>query len=168
MVLPPSSTKFRTLIVNQLEAEQGTLTSLSPEVFWHLYDEFLTIETRLASDDEKRTAMGRAHPACHRLQTVPGIGPVSATEIIAAISDATQFRHGCPLAAWLGLVPWEHSTAGKLRLLGMSPGGDRSLRQLVVHGARATLHWVDSKPDDRSQWLKALITRRGKHRAAVA
>jgi transposase len=168
VVLPQSITRFRALIVSKLQNEQAKLTALSTEVFWHLYDEFLSLEQRLAYDDEKLAAIGRAHPECQRLQTIPGIGPISATAILAAISDATQFKNGRQFAAWLGLVPREHSTGGKPRLLGISKRGDRYLRKLFVHGARATLRWVDSKSDDRSRWLTALIARRGKNRAAVA
>ncbi len=105
---------------------------------------------------------------CQRLQTIPGIGPVTATALIAAIGEATQFKNGRQLAAWLGLVPREHSTGGTPRLLGISKRGDRYLRKLLVHGARATLRWVATRSDDRSRWLKALIARRGKNRAAVA
>jgi transposase len=168
IVLPQSLTKFRALIVSKLQNEQAKLTALSMEVFWQLYDEFLCLEKRLAYYDEKLAAIGRAHPECQRLQTIPGIGPISATAILAAISDATQFKNGRQFAAWLGLVPREHSTGGKPRLLGISKRGDRYLRKLFVHGARATLRWVDSKQDDRSRWLKALIGRRGTNRAAVA
>jgi transposase len=168
IVLPQSLAKFRALIVEKLEDDQTKLTALSTEVFRHLYDEFLALEKRLAYYDEKLTAMGQAHPECQRLQTIPGIGPVSATALIAAIGDVTQFKNGRQLAAWLGLVPREHSTGGKPRLLGISKRGDRYLRKLLVHGARATLRWVDTRSDDRSQWLRALIARRGKNRAAVA
>jgi transposase len=168
IVLPQSIAKFRALIMDKLEDDQAKLTALSTEVFRHLYDEFLALEKRLAYYDEKLTAMGQAHPECQRLQTIPGIGPVSATALIAAIGDVTQFKNGRQLAAWLGLVPREHSTGGKPRLLGISKRGDRYLRKLLVHGARATLRWVDSRSDDRSQWLRALIARRGKNRAAVA
>jgi transposase len=168
MVLPQSVATYRPWIVEKLEDDQAELTALRTEVFWHLYDEFLALETRLASDDEKLATMGQAHPACQRLQTIPGIGPLSATALIAATGDVTQFKRGRRLAAWLGLVPREHSTGGKPRLLGISKRGDRYLRKLLVHGARATLRWVDTKCDDRSRWLRALIARRGKNRAAVA
>ena len=117
---------------------------------------------------EKLATIGQAHPECQRLQTIPGIGPVTATALIAAIGEATQFKNGRQLAAWLGLVPREHSTGGKPRLLGISTRGHISLRKLFVHGARATLRWVETKTDDRSQWLRALMARRGKNRAAVA
>jgi transposase len=168
MVLPQSIAKFRALIVEKLENDQAQLTALSTEVFWHLYEEFLALEKRLAYDDERLTAIGQAHPECQRLQTIPGIGPMSATALIAAIGDVTQVKNGRQLAAWLGLVPRKHSTGGTPRLLGISTRGDRYLRKLLVHGARATLRWIDTKCDGRSQWLRALIARRGKNRAAVA
>jgi transposase len=168
MVLPQRLAKCRALIVEKLEADRAQLTALSREVFWHLYEEFLALEKRLASDNEKLTAMGQAHPACQCLQTIPGIGPRSATALIAAIGDVTQFTNGRQLAAWLGLAPREHSTGGTPRLLGISTRGDRYRRKLLVHGARAALRWVDTKSDDRSRWLRALIARRGKNRAAVA
>ena len=168
IVLPQGMSKFRTSIMRQLEAEQATLTPLSTELFQQLYDELLALEKRLAYDDERLATIGQTHPACQRLQTIPGIGPVSATAIIAAISDATHFKNGRQLAAWLGLVPREHSTGGKPRLLGISTRGHIYLRKVLVHGARATLRWVDTKHDDRSRWLRALLARRGKNRAAVA
>jgi transposase len=154
--------------VPTLEAGQAQLTPCSRELFRQLYEEFLALDQRLASDDEKLTAIGQAHPECQRLQTLPGSRPVTAIALMAAIGEATQFEHGRQLAAWLGLVPREHSTGGKPRLLGISKRGDVDLRTLLVHGARATLRSVDTKSDDRSQWLRTLIARRGKNRAAVA
>jgi transposase len=168
IVLPQGMTKFRPSVVSKLQEEQCKLTALSTEMFWQLHDEFLALETRLAYYDEKLAAIGRAHPECQRLQTIPGIGPVTATALIAAIGQATQFKNGRQLAAWLGLVPREHSTGGKPRLLGISKRGNVSLRTLLIHGARATLRWVGTKQDNRSRWLTALIERRGKNRAAVA
>jgi transposase len=168
IVLPQSMAKFRALIVDKLEADQAKLTALSTEVFWHLYNEFLAVEKRLAYDDEQRAAIGQAHPACQRLQTIPGIGPVTATALIAAIGDVTQFTNGRQLAAWLGLVPREHSAGGTPRVLGIRKRGDGYLRTWLVHGARATLRWIETKHDERSQWLTALMARRGKNCAAVA
>jgi transposase len=166
--LPQGMSKFRTSVVSKLQEEQCTLTALSTEMFWQLHDEFLALETRLAYYDEKRAPIGRAHPECQRRQTIPGIGPVTATALIAATGQTTQFKNGRQLAAWLGLVPREHSTGGTPRLLGIGTRGNVDLRTLLIHGARATLRWVETKHDDRSRWLKALIERRGKNRAAVA
>jgi transposase len=113
-------------------------------------------------------AICQAHPVCQRLRTIPGIGPLTATALVAAVSDAAHFKNGRQLAAWLGLVPRQHSTGGKPRLLGISKRGDIYLRKLLVHGARATIRWVGLKHDRRSQWLRALIHRRGTNRAVVA
>jgi transposase len=168
IILPQGVTKFRAAVVSKLEDEQAKLTVMSSEMFRQLYDEFLALEKRLESYDEKLAAIGQAHPECQRLQTIPGVGPVSATALVAAMGDVTQFKNGRQWAAWLGLVPREHSTGGKPRLLGISKRGNIYLRKLFVHGARATLRWVETKTDDRSQWLRALIARRGKNRAAVA
>lgn len=168
MILPQSITKFRALIVDKVKEEPAKLTTLSTEMFWQLYDEFLALEKRVAYYDEKLAAIGKAHPECHRLQTIPGLGPLSATALITALGDITQFKNGRQFAAWLGVVPREHSTGGKPRLLGISKRGHVYLRKLLVHGARATLRWVETKTDERSRWLRALIARRGKTRAAVA
>jgi Transposase IS116/IS110/IS902 family len=99
---------------------------------------------------------------------LPDISCCSLLEpLIVAIGEATQFKNGRHLAAWLGLVPREHSTGGKPRLLGVSTRGNIYLRKWLVHGARATLRWIDTTDDERSRWLRALIARRGKNRASV-
>jgi transposase len=166
--LPQGVTKFRTAVVRKLQEDQGELTALGTEMFWQLHDEFSALETRLAYDDAKLAAIGRAHPECQRRQTIPGIGPVTAAALIAATGQTAQFKTGRQLAAWLGLVPRGHSTGGQPRLLGIGTRGNVYLRPLLLHGARATLRWVETKQDDRSRRLKALIERRGKNRAAVA
>ena len=78
------------------------------------------------------------------------------------------FKNGRQFAAWLGLVPKQHSTGGQTRLLGISKRGDSYLRKLLIHGARATLRWVGLKTDGRSQWIRGLLERRGWNRTAVA
>jgi transposase len=168
IILPKGVAKFRQVLLSTLEQEQAKLTELSREVFRQLYEEWLTLEQRLASYNEKLEAICRAHPVCQRLRTIPGIGPLTATALVAAVSDATHFKNGRQFAAWLGLVPRQHSTGGKPRLLGISKRGDIYLRKLFVHGARATMRWIGLQNDRRSQWLRALIHRRGTNRAVVA
>jgi transposase len=167
-VLPQSLTKFCAMLVEKLQNDQAKLTTLRAELCWHLYDKFLAVDKRLAYDDEQLAVRGQAHPEEQRLQTIPGIGPPSATAHLAAIGDVIQFTHGRQLAAWLRLVRREHSTGGTPRLLGISKRGNRDLRTLLVHGARATRRWVDTKSDDRRRGLKALVARRGRNRAAGA
>jgi transposase len=168
IVLPQGVTKFRQGLLATLEQEQAQLTELSREVFQQLYEEWLTLEERLAYYNGRLEAICQAHPVCHRLLTIPGIGPLTATALVAAVNDATHFKNGRQFAAWLGLVPRQHSTGGKPRLLGISKRGDIYLRKLLVHGARATLRWVKFKNDRRSQWVRALMERRGTNRAVVA
>jgi transposase len=168
IVLPQSVAKFRRTFTATLEAERAKLTALGWELFEQLYDEFCALDKRLTAYNDKMAAIGAAHPVCQRLLTIPGVGPLTATALVAAVSEATQFKNGRQFAAWVGLVPRQHSTGGKARLLGISKRGDSYLRKLLVHGARATLRWVKLKTDRRSQWVRGLIERRGKNKAAVA
>jgi transposase len=108
-------------------------------MFWKLVEEFAALEKQLAYYQEKLEALATTHPECQRLMTIPGIGPLSATALVAAVSDASAFKNGRQFAAWLGLVPRQHTTGGKERLLGISKRGDTYLRKLLVHGARATI-----------------------------
>src|SRR5262252_488110 len=168
IVIPKGVAKFRQAVVGKLESEQDKLTPLSQELFWQLVDEFAALEKQLAYYQEKLEALATMHPECQRLRTIPGIGPVSATALVAAVSDASACKNGRPFAAWLGLVPHQHSTGGKERLLGISKRGDSYVRKLLIHGARVTLRWVGLKTDRRSQWMRQLLERRGKNRTAVA
>ena len=157
MILPQSGTKFRHTFLATLEAERAKLTPLSTELFTQLYEEFGVLEKRLAYSTETIEAIGAAHPVCQRLMTIPGIGPLTATALVAAVSNASAFKHGRQFAAWVGLVPRQHATGGKPRLLGISKRGDVSLRTLLIHGARATLRWIGVKTDRRSTWLRGLV-----------
>ncbi|MDC7715599.1 transposase, partial [Vogesella sp. LYT5W] len=91
-----------------------------------------------------------------------------ATALLAAIGDIGQFRQGRDLAAWLGLVPRQHSSGGKDCLQGISKRGDSYLRTLLIHGARAVVRTATGKDDARSDWIKRLLQRRNKNIAAVA
>jgi transposase len=168
IVVPKGIAKFRQAVVGKLESEQAKLTPLSQELFWKLVEEFAALEAQLAYYQEKLDTLAATHPECQRLMTIPGIGPLTATALVAAVSDANAFKNGRPFAAWLGLVPRQHTTGGKERLLGISKRGDTYLRKLLVHGARATIRWVGRKTDRRSQWIRQLLERRGKNRTAVA
>jgi transposase len=168
IVMPKGVAKFRQAVVGKLEAEKDKLTPLSQEMFWKLVEEFAALEVQLAYYQEKLDALAQTHPECQRLMTIPGIGPLTATALVAAVSDATAFKNGRQFAAWLGLVPRQHTTGGKERLLGISKRGDTYLRKLLVHGARATIRWVGHKTDRRSQWIRHLLEHRGKNRTAVA
>lgn len=83
--------------------------------------------------------LGKEDEAVKHLMTIPGVGPIGAPALVGSIGDIRQFNSGRELSAWLGLVPRQHSTGGKSRLLGISKRGDLYLRTLLIHGCRATL-----------------------------
>jgi transposase len=105
--------------------------------------------------------------ASKKLGKIPGIGPMTASAVAASIGDARNFKNGRQLAAWLGIVPRQHSTGGKSTLLGISKRGDTYLRTLLIHGARAVIRVSECKPN-ADPWLKTLLARRHKNVAAVA
>jgi transposase len=110
------------------------------------------------------------HKACEasrKLEAIPGIGPITASAIVATVGNAMEFKNGRQLAAWLGLVPKQHSSGGKQNLLGISKRGDTYLRTLLIHGARSVIRFVEYKAQPEC-WLRMLMARRNKNVAAVA
>jgi len=110
----------------------------------------------------------RENVASRKLAQIPGIGPLTASALVASIGDAKSFDNGRQLAAWLGLVPRQHSSGGKSNLLGISKRGDAYLRTLLIHGARAVIRVAENKPDYEGSWLMLLLERKSKNVAAVA
>jgi transposase len=127
-----------------------------------------TLELRIASCDAKLARKFKEDERCKRLAQVPGIGQLAATALVAAVGNACEFRNGRELSAFLGLVPRQHSSGGKRVLLGITKRGDRYLRTLLIHGARASLRWSGSKTDSYSRWATRIRTARGPNVAAVA
>jgi len=168
IVVPQGASTFRTHVLEQLAREVTKLTPSGLALFQQLLEELAALDARVATYDAQLAQVAQTHPVCQRLLTIPGLGELTATALVAAVSDAAQCKNGRQFAAWLGLVPRQHSTGGKARLLGISKHGDLYLRKLLVHGARSCLRWVDRKPDRRSPWVRSLMARRGWNRAAVA
>lgn len=109
----------------------------------------------------------KENEASQRLEAIPGIGPITASAIVATVGEAKEFKNGRQLSAWLGLVPKQCSSGGKQLLLGISKRGDTYLRTLLIHGARAVIRFAENKAEPES-WLRKLIMRRNKNIAAVA
>ncbi len=151
-----------------LEDAENGLTDLFREELFGLYGELRHLDERIAHYDNKIKQIARTDERMQRLQTIPGVGPMIATALLAAIGDVHAFKNGRELAAWLGVVPRQHSTGGKSTLLGISKRGDVYLRQLIIHGARSILLTVDRKSDRTSRWAATLKVRRHKNIAAVA
>jgi transposase len=109
----------------------------------------------------------QANEASRRLEALPGIGPITASAIVASVGDAREFNNGRQLAAWLGLVPRQNSSGGKQTRLGISKRGDTYLRTLLIHGARAVIRFAEKKAEPDG-WLRKLMARRNKSVAVVA
>jgi transposase len=124
-------------------------------------------EQVLAYDRELNHLVKDSEPA-KQLMTVPGVGAMTATALLASVGDPRQFKNGRQFAAWLGLTPRQYTTGGKIRLGRITKKGDAYLRTLLIHGTRAVLTTIKDKDDKLSIWTKTLIERRGYKRAAVA
>lgn len=109
----------------------------------------------------------RESEASRKLAEIPGIGPITASALVASVGNARSFENGRQMAAWLGLVPRQHSSGGKPTLLGISKRGDIYLRTLLIHGARSVIRVLEHKVNQADEWLKRLLGRRNKNVAAV-
>ena len=136
-----------------------------------MYDRLLThlklLQQQVEEIEAQIKAWHRASDASRRLEKVPGIGPLTATAMVATVGDAKNFDNGRQFAAWLGVVPRQHSSGGKPTLLGMSKRGDAYLRTMLIHGARSVIYRATQRADADS-WLVKLTNRRNKNIAAVA
>ncbi|MFT3790915.1 MAG: IS110 family transposase [Rudaea sp.] len=131
-------------------------------------EEWQSIEKTIAQLESELHNEARNDPRCARLMTIPGVGVLIATALVAAIGDASEFRHGRDLAAWLGLVPRQHSTGGRARLLSISKQGNTYLRWLFVHGARSAREHLDRSQHEWGPWLDELEQRLHPNKATVA
>lgn len=150
------------------DADNGLSARLRAELN-ELVEERRHLDTRVAHDDEQIEEIARHDVQVQRLMTIPGLGAKGATALVAAVGEAPGlFRNGRGLAAWPGLVPRQHATGGRERLLGISKRGDVYRRQLLIHGARAVMRWVARTGDHTSRWATALKARRHTNVACVA
>ena len=149
----------------------GEAAGLSPRIralVGELLGDWMRLDERVKAFDAEFAEMARTDEAMRRLATVPGIGPINATALAAAVGDARAFAKGRDMAAWLGLVPRQATTGGKPRLLGISKRGNRYLRKNLVHGARAVLPRLAERDTPIGRWLRGLLARRHKNVAIVA
>lgn len=133
-----------------------------------LWQDLLALDERVEELDREIEQIARQDPVAVRLQQLRGIGPMTATALLATVGDASQFANGRQMAASFGLTPKQNSSGGKERLLGISKRGDAYLRSLLVHGARAVIRTAQSKTDRLSTWVMRIATTRHPNIAAVA
>lgn len=168
IIIPKGISYVRKHIPLILEEIDNGLSDVFRALLSTLYDEMVHLDDRVEALELQLATIAKNHDDCQRLLTIPGVGLLSATALIAAISDVTVFKNGRELAAWLGLVPRQHSTGGKPTLLGISKRGDTYLRTLMIHGGRTVVRVADKHDDRRNRWVKELDNRRGKNISAVA
>lgn len=133
-----------------------------------LHDQLKTLDDSIKEFDKQITLIANREPACKKLQTLPGVGLITATALYAAIGDGTQFSSGRQLGAWLGLTPRQHSSGGKEVLMNISKRGNAYLRTLFIHGARSAAIGMENKDTAVAQWFTRLADRRPKNIAVVA
>lgn len=158
----------RRLLADVLEDAENGLPGEMRQLAWQLLEELGQKDAHIARLDEQIKRQCAQDERIRRLMQIEGVGPISASAIVAAVGDARQFESGRNLAAWLGLVPRQHSSGGKERLGSISKEGDTYLRTLLIHGARSVVNVCREKTDRKNQWIKGLVMRRNKNIATVA
>lgn len=146
-----------------LEDAENGLPTLFRRLLKRQYDNLEHLTRNVLDMDAEILAWHKASEASQRIAKIPGLGPITASAIVASVGDASNFKNGRQMSAHLGLVPKQHSTGGKSTLLGISKRGDAYLRTLLIHGARAVLRTQSQNP-----WLHSITERRHKNIAAVA
>jgi transposase len=168
LVAPKELLYLRATIPRWLEDQENGLSERFRRLLRGLWEDLLTIDQRVEELDREIEQIARQDPVAIRLQQLRGIGPVTATALLATVGDASQFTNGRQMAASLGLTPKQNSSGGKERLLGISKRGDVYLRSLLVHGARAVIRTARTKSDRLSTWVMRISTTRHPNIAAVA
>jgi len=152
-----------------LEDHAAALGTMLRQLLERLRAQWRALDEPIRELDEQIVALARRDEASQRLMGIPGVGPMLATALVAAIGGAAAgCRNGRSLAAWLGLVPRQHSTGGKAKLLGVARHGNRYLRRLLVHAARAFKRVAIGRDDRLGRWLQGLDARAHANVATVA
>jgi transposase len=161
----------RLLDALQALSDQPDGSSVGPRVrllLGDMLDQWRGLDRRVAALDDEFAAMARNDPAARRLATIPGVGVLNATALVAAIGDGRTFSRGRDLSAWLGLVPRQASTGGRPKLLGITKRGSKYLRKLIIQGARAALPGLSRMTTPLGSWLRGLLGRAHGNTVVVA
>ncbi|MCW8177617.1 IS110 family RNA-guided transposase [Verminephrobacter aporrectodeae] len=167
LVVPQGIAYIAQRVPALIEDAQNELPGSFRLLIQRLLEHLKVLQQQVDEIEAQIKAWHRASEASQRLEKVPGIGPLTATALVASVGDAKNFDNGRQFAAWLGVVPRQHSSGGKPTLLGMSKRGDAYLRTMLIHGARSVIYRATQRADAGS-WLVKLTTRRNKNVAAVA
>jgi transposase len=167
LIIPQGITNIAKRVPELIEDASNELTGSFRLLVDRLMDHLKELDRQVDELESRIKAWHCSSDASCKLEKIPGIGPITASALVATIGDAKNFDGGRQVAAWLGLVPRQHSSGGKPTLLGMSKRGDSYLRTLLIHGARSVIFRAQQKTD-KSSWLHKLLERRNPNVAAVA
>lgn len=168
IVMAQGLARLRRELPRILEDAGNNLPDLSRAVFAELRSRLIELDRQIADYDRHIDRLAAQSEPARRLMQLEGVGPLTATAIVASIQDGKCFRNGRQFAAWLGLTPRQHSTGGKARLGSISKRGDVYLRTLLIHGSRSALLHTAHRTDAKSRWAEALKARSCNNVAAVA
>jgi transposase len=155
-------------LASLIDSQDGELTPRMRALISDLRERWVALDQRIAALDAEFAEQARTDENARRLTTIPGIGALNATALVAAIGDVTTFACGRDLAAWLGLVPRQVTTGGRPRLVGITKRGSKYLRKLLIQGARAVMPTLRRSESRLGQWLRGLLERAHANVAAVA
>jgi len=144
------------------------LSGLMKDNLQDLYQELIKLDEQIKKYDDKIKRLCKEDENCQLLESIPGIGKITATILASVIGSGSSFKNGRNFAAFLGLVPRQHSSGGKERLYGITKHGDVYIRMLLSHGARAVIKYANQKDDYINRWVKEVVRRRGINRGTIA
>jgi transposase len=168
LIVPQGLQRLRRELPELLEDADNGLPALLREELNLQAQRLRELDAEVQRLTERIEQQARADERTHGLMRRRGVGPLIASAFAAEIGEPHAFKNGRQVAAWLGLVPRQHSTGGKPILLGISKRGDAYLRTLLIHGARAVMRTADRHEDALCQWARTVKARRGVHKAIVA
>ena len=155
-------------VAEALAPESNQLSPVAIEVITQQMEQYLHLNEQEEAISQKLIALCKDKPVYHHLLTIPGIGPLVAATLISSVGDPAHFKNGRQLSAWIGLTPLQHASGEKSRMGNMTKRGNRSLRRMLIHGARSIINWVAKKDDKLSLWIKALQKRMNPGKVIVA
>ena len=168
IVIPQGISHIATSLPEILEDGENALPGTFRQLIERLGAHLKELDRQVQELDVQIQVWHRDNAASRKLAQIPGVGPITASALVGSIGEPKHFASGRQFAAWLGLVPRQHSTGGKQTLLGISKRGDSYLRTLLIHGARAVIRLAENKPGYAGSWLAGVLKRRHKNVAAVA
>ena len=167
-VVAQGHARLRHLLADLLDPATGSLSARMAFLLGDMRTRWDELDRRIAAFDAEFAAMARTDERARRLTSIPGIGALNATALVAAVGNAATFTKGRDLAAWLGLVPRQATTGGKPKLLGITKRGSRYLRKMLIQGARSAMPTLAKANTAIGAWLRALLVRTHPNVAVVA